>query len=363
MVTDINYWSKVFKRLLNFAITTLALFLIIKLSVFYLPFLISFVLALLLEPIIKFIMKRLKWTRLISSVCVIVTTILIIFGLIGWGIGTLFSETNNLLSGSETYIEKARDIFNEITNNETLNNKLPEELKQSIKNAESDAISKVTSFISNILNNIKNIFTKLPNIFMLFFFTIISLFFMCTDKIYIIDQLEHHLPDEWMKKITKHIRKISKTIGNYLRAEATLIFISFIISLIGFIVLNFINIKIDYPLLASLGILFVDALPILGSGAVMVPWAILSAINKNFSLAVALLIIWAIIGITRNVLEPKLVSKHIGTHPVFTLIAMYTGYKLIGVIGMILGPILLIIIKEIYTPLIDKGILRSIFEK
>jgi len=67
--------------------------------------------------------------------------------------------------------------------------------------------------------------------------------------------------------------------------------------------------------------------------------------------------------IVRNIIEPKLVSKHIGIHPVFTLIAMYTGYKLIGVMGMILGPILLIILKEIYGPLIEKGVFRSLFER
>ena len=291
MVTDINYWSKVFKRLLSFIITTLLLFLILKLSVFYLPFLIAFVLALIMEPIIKFLMKKLKWTRLVSSIFAIFTSLLIIFGLIGWGISVLFSEANNLLNDSESYVQKTKQIISSITENETINNKLPEELRTSIKNAENDAISKVTSFISNILNKIKDIFTKLPNVFMLFFFTMISLFFMCTDKIYIIDQMEHHLPDEWMKKLTKHIREISKILGNYLRAEATLIMISFVISLVGFIGFNFINIKVEYPLLASIGILVVDALPILGSGTVMVPWSIISGINKNFSLAIALIIL------------------------------------------------------------------------
>lgn len=68
-------------------------------------------------------------------------------------------------------------------------------------------------------------------------------------------------------------------------------------------------------------------------------------------------------GAVRNFLEPKLVSKNIGIHPVFTLISMFTGYKIIGVSGMILGPIFLIVLKEIYTPMIDKGVLRSIFDR
>ena len=95
----------------------------------------------------------------------------------------------------------------------------------------------------------------------------------------------------------------------------------------------------------------------------MIPWAIIESINGNITLGIAILILWVIMTIIRNILEPKLVSKNIGIHPVFTLIAMYTGYKLIGIIGMIIGPIILIILKEIYEPLINKGVIRSIFDR
>ena len=80
---------------------------------------------------------------------------------------------------------------------------------------------------------------------------------------------------------------------------------------------------------------FVDALPILGSGTVMVPWAIVSGLNGDLKLGIAIIILFAIMSTIRQFLEPKLVSKHIGTHPIFTLIAMYTGFKFIGVIGII----------------------------
>ena len=79
MVTDLNYWSKVLKRIFNFALTLLLLFLLLKLSVFYLPFLIAFVLALLIEPIIKAIMKNFKWTRRTSSIFVIAISMLLLF--------------------------------------------------------------------------------------------------------------------------------------------------------------------------------------------------------------------------------------------------------------------------------------------
>lgn len=110
-------------------------------------------------------------------------------------------------------------------------------------------------------------------------------------------------------------------------------------------------------------IAFVDALPILGSGTVMIPWAIICAINGNWQLGIAIVVLLIIMSVVRQVLEPKLVSKNIGVHPIFTLIAMYTGFKVIGIIGLLVGPIVLIIIKNIFSSLIDQGVFKTIFEK
>ena len=95
----------------------------------------------------------------------------------------------------------------------------------------------------------------------------------------------------------------------------------------------------------------------------MVPWAVVSAINGDIRLAIALLILYAVILVLRQFLEPKIVSKHIGIHPIFTLIAMYTGFKFIGVIGMLLGPIILIVLKNIYKTLIDQGFVKTILDQ
>ena len=95
----------------------------------------------------------------------------------------------------------------------------------------------------------------------------------------------------------------------------------------------------------------------------MIPWAIIEAINGDVKLGIFIIALLIVMQITRNILEPKLVSKNIGIHPVFTIIAMFTGYKIIGIMGMILGPVLLIVFKQIYGPLIEKGIFRSMFDR
>ncbi len=95
----------------------------------------------------------------------------------------------------------------------------------------------------------------------------------------------------------------------------------------------------------------------------MIPWAIVAACDGNLNLGISLIILLAIMGIVRQFIEPRVVSEQIGIHPIFTLIAMYTGFKFIGIFGMLLGPIILIILKNIFGTMIDKGFAKSIFER
>ncbi len=95
----------------------------------------------------------------------------------------------------------------------------------------------------------------------------------------------------------------------------------------------------------------------------MIPWAIVAACDGNLNLGISLIILLAIMGIVRQFIEPRVVSGQIGIHPIFTLIAMYTGFKFIGIFGMLLGPIILIILKNIFGTMIDKGFAKSIFER
>ena len=332
MIIDISYWTRVLTRILYVVFILLGLIIALKLSIFYLPFLIAFIIYLIMEPAIKWIMKKTKATRKISSIIIFIIVSLIILGALTWLIFTLFSEASNLLQDLNKYIEKAYSLFQNI-----------------FQNAD--------------LNGLIDIVTSIPNIAIYFSITVIALYFICVDKIYILDQIEHHLPKTWVMRVGKHIKDLTTTLGGYLKAEATLILVSFIISLIGLYILKFTGFAIEFPLLIAIGIGFVDALPILGSGTVMIPWAIICGINGDLNLGIAIIILLIIMSIVRQFLEPRLVSKNIGVHPIFTLIAMYTGFKFMGIIGMLVGPIVLIILKNIFATLIDGGVMKTIFDK
>lgn len=252
----------------------------------------------------------------------------------------------------------------EILNNLDISKiKLSNELLTLIQNSSQEILNDVYAWGTKALSNTVDILTQIPRIAIYVVITILSLYFICTDKIYILDFAEHHMPKSWVRKVGQHVREITQSLGAYLKAEITLVFVSFVISLAGFYIFMFVGLNVKYPLLIALVTAFVDALPILGSGTVMVPWAIISALDGDINLGIAIVVLWIIMCVVRQFIEPKVVSNKLGIHPIFTLIAMYTGFKLIGVIGMLVGPIVLIIIKSIFSSLIEQGIVKTILDK
>lgn len=362
MVIDMGYWTKVSKRILVLILTIIGIYLAFKLAIFYMPFLVAFIISLLIEPLIKLVNRKTSLTRKTSAILVLIIVSLILIGLLAWGITSIISETTNLLQGLNNYIETAYNQVQNIISNIDFNRlKIPEEVTKVIQNSLWDLIGTVSNWVKNFLTSLLNLLTQIPTIAIYVTICIIAIYFICTDKLYMIDQLEHHLPKEWVKRIGKHARDLISSLGHYLKAEATLILISFFISLIGLYIFRFLGLNVKYPLLAALGIGFVDALPILGSGTAMIPWAVISAANGDIKLAICIIALWVVMSVVRQFAEPRVVSKHIGIHPIFTLIAMYTGFKVIGVLGMFVGPIVLIILKNIFASMIDKGVGKAIF--
>ena len=364
MIVDMSYWTRVIRKIIYVIAILVGLYLAFKLSLFYMPFLIAFIISLIIEPLIRLLMKKTKLTRKKSAITIFVIVSIIIIGGLTWGTITLFSEASSLLQGLNDYFDKIYIQFQNFTNTFNFDKiRLSDEVVKVLQNSTGGILNSVSEWLRGALNNLINIITSIPSIAISVGITVLSLYFICVDKIYILDQIEHHVPEIWVKKVGRHLRDLIKTLGGYLKAEATLILVSFVISLIGLYILEFTGFNIKYPLLMAIFIGFVDALPILGSGTVMIPWAIIEGINGDLKLGVAIIVLLVIMSVARQVLEPKLVSKNIGVHPIFTLIAMYTGFRFIGIIGMLIGPIILIIFKNVFSTFIDQGVVKTIFDK
>lgn len=264
MVVDMGYWTKVGRRILILLLTIIGIYLAFKLAVFYMPFLVAFIISLLIEPIIKFVSKRTRLTRKTSAIIVLIVVSAILIGLLAWGITNLISEVSNLLQGLNQYIESAyKQVENIITNIDLTKIKISPDVTKVIQDSAWDLIGSISNWIKNWLTSLMNGLTQIPTIAIYVSICVIAIYFICTDKLYMLDQIEHHLPKEWVKRIGYHVRELISSLGNYLKAEATLVIISFIISLIGLYIFKFMGLNIKYPILAALVIGFVDALPIL----------------------------------------------------------------------------------------------------
>ena len=364
MITDVNYYKKVARRLLIVVFTILGIYLGFKLAIFYIPFLIALIISLLIEPLIRRVMKYTHLTRKASAITTMVFVFGIMIGLLIWGISSVITESSNLLESLNEYVQKASSYMNDIIFNIKVDNfHIPEQLKNIAENTISDTIVMLTNLAKRWLTSILSSMQHLPTFLIYIGITMLATYFVCADKLYILDQVEYHMPQQWVKTVGKHAREIIRTLGGYLKAQAILILIAFTIVLIGLYLFRLVGWNVEYPLMAALGIGFVDALPILGSGTVILPWAVISACNGDIKLAIGLIALYAIIIVTRQILEPKIVSNQIGIHPIFTLIAMYTGFKLTGVVGLFIGPILLIILKNVFGNLIDNGVFKTILDR
>lgn len=357
---DYKYWLK---QIIIILLSIVVIFLSYKFIIFYMPFLIAYIISLIVEPIIKKISNKSGFTRKNSSIIVLILVFSLLIGLIFWIIFSIFSEASNLLSGLNQILEKSiafvSDLFQKIDLNKF---QISNQVQNLVQSSSIDILNKGIYILRNFLDNILSIITKIPTIFIYLIITILATYFITSDKFYILDRMEYHMPHKWMKKLIKYSKDISKALGEYLKAEIIMIFISFIIVLIGLHIFYFLGMSIKYPILMALLIMFVDALPILGSGTVMLPWGILEIVNHNSSLGFCILGLYVVTLIVKQFLEPKVVSSKIGIHPIVTLIAMYTGFKFLGVIGLLFGPIILIILKNIFAPFIDEGLLKSIFK-
>ena len=255
MIFDVSYWTRVFKRILYVVFILLGLYIGLKLSVFYMPFLVAFIISLMVEPAIKFIMRKTNLTRRTSSIIIFVIVSLII---------TLFSESSSLLQGLNNYFDKAYIQFQSLISTFNYDKiHLSSEVLSDIENSTEDLLTTASNWLRGALTGLINFITSLPSIAICIGITVVALYFICVDKIYILDQIEYHLPKVWVKKIRVHLKDLIDSLGGYLKAEATLILVSFIVSLIGLYILEFSGFNVQYPLLMALFIGFVDALPIL----------------------------------------------------------------------------------------------------
>jgi len=184
---------------------------------------------------------------------------------------------------------------------------------------------------------------KTPD-FALFVLTAVLSSFMLTAKLPELGVLwRKKLPPLWQTRLRRLAGRIGQTLGAWCKAQCKLIFISFLVVTAGLVIL-----RVEYPILFSLLIALVDALPVLGSGAVLIPWGLLRFLQGDTVRGTGLLVLYGAAALLRTALEPRLLGRQMGLDPLLTLLSIYGGYHFLGIWGMILFPIGALLAKQFW---------------
>ena len=342
-----NYKRFDFKKLyfiLYIILVLIVVYLIFKLGIFLFPFTLALFFSIMTQPFSRFLEKKLKFSQKIATIVSIVLFLVIFLGFISLSALRLSGEIYKLSINLNKYSKEAQSLWNTtIDKVYSLLGYFPEGFDEQVKNSINGFIRMGTSKLGSFINSLINFITSIPTIILYICITILSTFFISLDKNKIMAFLEQHV------------------LGSYIRAQIILMTICFFELLISFNILSFLKFNLQYPLIFSIVICIIDALPILGAGAVLLPWSLISFVTGDINLGLALLVIYFLVLSVRQMLEPKLISQNLGVHPLVTLISMYSGFKFFGVIGFLIGPVVMIILKNVFSRELEIGFFREIF--
>ncbi|MFC4320308.1 sporulation integral membrane protein YtvI [Litchfieldia salsa] len=326
------------------AIITFIIILIVVIAYFILPIslplIIAFITALFLDPLVKLLQKRAGLKRHMS-VLIIFILFLLLVTVSGYFIITkVIGEAINIIENAPMYINEINRVILDLEKNLAYRSQdLPPEFVEAIrKQIEGFLVTLQTYIVSYFnINNLKSLLTDIPNYLVSFLVYMIALFLFMLDIPNMRQRVNAHLTEKTADKVNFMVSRLSYVVLGFIKAQFLVSVLIFITSLVGLFI-----IAPEVALLMAFIIWIIDVIPIIGSIIVMLPWALFHLITGDIVLGTKLAILGAILLIIRRTIEPKVMGTHIGLSPLSTLIAMYLGLKLFGILGFIIGPMILI---------------------
>ena len=212
-------------------------------------------------------------------------------------------------------------------------------------------LSWITTPLSSLLSTAKQI----PSVLIAVVISLVASCFMATD----FDKMMHFFKVQFPERRRNDVERakvlLKTSLGKMARAYALIMLVTFIEMSVGLMILKMIGVyHSNFILMVAAVTAVIDIVPVLGTGTVLIPWALYSLITGNFGMGIGLLIIYAAITVIRQFIEPKLVAGQLGLSPIVTITALYLGLKLFGVLGMLVTPVLIIMLKLLN----DEGIIH-----
>lgn len=338
-----------FLRYLATAAAICALFYLTVRYVFWwaLPFLIALAVAAAIEPIIVFLREKLGFRRGFSALLLTLTLLFSLGGILLLLGTTLMGEAYALLGKAPLLLERAPQALEKLFMRlETYSRACPPWLREQLYVLLNDALSDAGSFLSDLaarlLADLASLAAALPRVALGCATAVLAIYFTAASYPTLCGALRARLSGRARRSLRLFRSSATQSLARYLRAELTLSFFTFLQLLAGFLLL-----RQSYALLLALLITLLDALPVFGTGTALVPWALIELLFSSVPRGIALLALFLCTLLVRSTLEPKLLASHAGLPPIASLFAMYLGFCIFGIAGMILFPFLLLLTAQI----------------
>lgn len=318
----------------------------------FMPFIVAFIIAAPFHKIVEFLAAKLHINRSVSSIAILSLILLIIGTLLGFAFYYLYNQIKSFIGilpetirqFSETLLilyEKFRDFAPSLAN--------------SIDNFAENSNFSIKSYTPQITNSAIGYATdfaaSVPSVLFFLLILLLSVFFFIKDYNSIMNFFREAIPEKALSILSYLKTTAWDGFAGYVKSQLILSSITALLVAVTFWVIG-----IEYAVVWAIIIGIVDALPILGSGIILIPFSIVLLITQeNTVFAIVILVLQAVVFIARQVLSPRVMSSQLGLHPLLTLIAIYIGSKVMGLMGMIVFPILALLLVSFYKSYKDAG--------
>lgn len=326
--------------ILSLVLIGISFFLFSYLFPFLLPFVFALILAVLIEPVVQWTQRTFKINRKWASPIIFGIFMLTSLWLIYILIVKIIVEFMALIQRMPAMIEGILPYISEgIYKMEQFYLLIPEEAFTNITSSMEQLVDwaqQAARFLGSVVISFA---AGLPNIFIVTLIIIISFALISYRLPQLRQQFLAMFEESSQKKVNMILNDLNKAIVGFVRAQFIISFLTYLVTLLGLWIIG-----IKYALAISLIIVIVDILPILGTGAVIIPWAIFQlAVKGDQFVGIGLLILYVVIVVFRRIIEPKILGHNIGLGTLSVIISMYVGFKVFGGLGLFIGPVLFIL--------------------
>lgn len=309
-----------------------------------LPFLLAGALVLSLQPLVNLLHRKFKIKRNPVSVALVLIVYIIVIGITIWLARLLYIQLTEFLTSLPTYFDTVSAQINAITNRiGSIMGKMPDVgngwLKDMPTTALKSAVEKLGVGATEIATNFA---AGIPSFLLSMAVMIIASVYIAKDYSAFTEYMNSIIPEKIIEKFNYIKDNVLRRIAKLLKGYLLILIITFFELVLGLSVL-----KVKYALIIAFATALIDILPVVGLGAVLIPWAVFSALSGNPERAIGLAVLYILIATIRNVIDPKIIGDKLGIHPVFSLAITFLGLKLFGAVGVLLAPLITIAVKTL----------------